>query len=101
MNPRKAAVDEFLQRLKDKFYNRIDGIYLFGSYVRGNYDEESDIDILIVGELTLDGVMDDVFEVLLKYGVLLNVIVELPGQFEKWKESSFHKAIFSEGIRVY
>ncbi|RMF50600.1 MAG: nucleotidyltransferase domain-containing protein [Bacteroidetes bacterium] len=36
------------QGLSDLYGERLKGVYLFGSYARGEADEESDIDVLIV-----------------------------------------------------
>ena len=92
---------EFLEYLQRNFGDRIRGVYLFGSYVRGDYTDESDVDVLIIGDLSLDDILDEVFSILMNYGVLLNVIIEKPEEFERWKETSFHRTVLSEGIRVY
>ncbi|ASJ08034.1 hypothetical protein A3L11_01855 [Thermococcus siculi] len=97
----KRAIEEFLGYLKEHFGERLYGVYLFGSYVRGDYTEESDVDILVVGDLTLDDILDEVFRILMDYGVLLNVIVEKPEEFERWKGTSFHRTVLSEGIKIY
>ncbi len=97
----EKGVREFLEYLQRNFGDMIRGIYLFGSYVRGDYTDESDVDVLIIGDLSLDDVLDEVFSILMKYGVLLNVIIEKPEEFERWKETSFHRTVLSEGIRVY
>ncbi len=48
----KDEIREILRRLKEglsAFYGeRLKGVYLFGSYSRGEADAESDIDVLIV-----------------------------------------------------
>jgi len=97
----KGAVEEFITYLKGHFGDRLRGVYLFGSYVRGEYTEESDIDVLVVGDLSLDDIIDEIFRILIEYGVLLNVIVEKPEEFERWKETSFHRTVLSEGVKVY
>ncbi|USS41069.1 nucleotidyltransferase domain-containing protein [Thermococcus aggregans] len=98
---REKALKEFIEKLKAQFPGRIEKIVLFGSYVRRDYDEESDIDVLIVGELSLDDILDLIFEIMLKYGVLINAITESKEEFERLKETSFHKIILSEGAVLY
>ncbi len=44
----QKAVDEFVKRTLGKYKDNIDSIILFGSVVRGETREESDIDILVV-----------------------------------------------------
>ena len=75
------AIKEFVQALKSKYRGRVRRIILFGSYARGDYTEESDIDILIVGDVDFDYVIDLCTKLLLKYGVVINAIIESEKQF--------------------
>jgi len=44
----RDVLAEFLSRLREKFDDQIAHVWLFGSKVRGDFDEESDVDLLIV-----------------------------------------------------
>ena len=44
----KLAVEEFSARLRDRFPREIEGIKLYGSKARGESNNESDVDVLIV-----------------------------------------------------
>lgn len=48
----KEAISAVLSELKEElsvlYGQRLKGVYLFGSYARGEADEESDIDVLVV-----------------------------------------------------
>jgi len=46
----KAALSEFVARLRERYADEIVLVMLFGSKVRGNFDEESDLDVLVVVE---------------------------------------------------
>lgn len=59
----KEAVEEFVRKLKEKFGSRIESIVVFGSYARGEWKEESDIDVLIIGDVKLDEIIDVTYEV--------------------------------------
>lgn len=98
---KKEALNEFLKILREKFKNRIKEVIVFGSYARGDYTEESDIDVLIVGDVSLDEIVDISVEILLKYGEVINAIVEKKEEFEAKKSFSFHKTVLKEGIRYY
>lgn len=39
---------EIEERIRDSFGEKVKKIVLFGSYARGDYNEESDIDILVI-----------------------------------------------------
>ena len=44
----KKALSELKQDLSQIYGDRLRGIYLFGSYARGDFDIDSDVDVLIV-----------------------------------------------------
>ena len=46
----KAALSEFVARLRERYADEIVLVTLFGSKVRGDFDEESDLDVLVVVE---------------------------------------------------
>ncbi|XRO75817.1 nucleotidyltransferase domain-containing protein [Methanocaldococcus sp. 28A] len=94
------ALSYFLKNLKKKFGNKIKKVILFGSYARGDYNEESDIDILIIGDVELDDIIDLVVDIMVKYGILINVIIKNENEFNKLKYSSFYSTILNEGIEI-
>ncbi|WP_324735516.1 nucleotidyltransferase domain-containing protein [Thermococcus sp. SY098] len=96
---KKKALEAFLEELRDKFGDRIEEIIVFGSYARGDYDEESDIDVLIVGNVLFDDVVDISTKVLLKYGELISPIVISPEEFRR-RNDSFIRTVKREGIKV-
>ncbi len=96
---KKKALKAFLEELRDKFGDKIEEIIVFGSYTRGDYDEESDIDVMIVGEVSLDEVVDISTEVLREYGELISPIVISPEEFRR-RDDSFIRTVKREGIKV-
>ena len=104
MNTRwKDALDEFIRKLKEKHGSRIDEIIIFGSYARGDAKEDSDVDVLIVGDVKLDEVIDISFPILLKYGVYISPIIMTKDYYEflKFEKTSLIRNIFREGVRLY
>ncbi|WP_297550558.1 nucleotidyltransferase domain-containing protein [Thermococcus sp.] len=100
MEKKAQALDEFLRVLRKRFDDSIEEVILFGSYARGDYDEESDIDLLIIGEVDFNELMDVVTDILLKYGELISPIVIKPEEFKRRKDS-FIKTVMSEGKPLY
>ncbi|WP_088853799.1 HEPN domain-containing protein [Thermococcus pacificus] len=94
------ALSEFLRTLRERFGDSIEEVILFGSYVRGDYDEESDIDVLIVGEVDFDELMEIVTDILLKHGELVSPIVIKPEEFKRRKDS-FIRTVLEEGKPLY
>lgn len=97
------VIDEFVRKLKGHFGNRIKSIILFGSHARGESNDESDIDILIVGDLMLDEVVDVAYPIFLKYGVYISPIVMSRDYFEmlKAERTGFIKNVLREGVVLY
>ncbi len=48
----KKAINEFLIKMKDILGNKIKRIILYGSYARGDYNPSSDVDIMILTNMT-------------------------------------------------
>ncbi|WP_245599235.1 nucleotidyltransferase domain-containing protein [Thermococcus nautili] len=94
------ALDEFIRRVEARFGDSVEEIILFGSRARGNHDEESDIDLLIVGDVDFDGLMEVVTNILLEYGELISPIVLKPEEFRK-RRDSFIRTVLSEGKVLY
>ncbi len=99
----ERALEELVLRLKERFGERIESIVLYGSYARGENRGESDIDILIIGDLKLDEVVDVVYPIILKYGVYISPIVMSRNYFEmlKVERSGFIENILREGVVLY
>ncbi len=75
----KAALFTYLRLLQEKYGNKIDQVLLFGSAARGESDEESDLDILIVLKNGNKKLKDEIsmasFDLILKNNVILSPIV--------------------------
>ncbi len=46
----RAALSEFVTKLREDYADEVMLVMLFGSKVRGDFDEESDLDVLVVVE---------------------------------------------------
>ena len=51
----KAALKQITEKVcasaKDVLGDKLEKVYLFGSYARGDYDNESDIDIMVLADI--------------------------------------------------
>ena len=54
----KNIIDEFIENVNKILENRIKRIVLYGSYARGDYNKSSDIDIMILTDLTFEEIED-------------------------------------------
>ena len=46
--PARLALEELKRGFKELYGERLEGIYLYGSYVRGDFTKESDVDVFLV-----------------------------------------------------
>lgn len=104
-NEQITALEEIKNKIKNKF--EIERIILYGSVVRKEMDEESDIDLLIITKKALQRevrhvITDIVFEVNLKYGTNYSTLVVDENSWEDGPYSilPIHEEIEKEGVVV-
>lgn len=71
-NKYQAIAGEFRHEILRKYGDKVDTIILFGSAARGEASKDSDIDILVVGEVTLDELVDVTIPLLLQHGKFIS-----------------------------
>mgnify|MGYP003180496779 CR=1 FL=1 len=83
---------KFSQQVKKLLGQKLDKVILYGSYARGDYNEHSDIDIMILTTLTA-------FDFQMDYGGDISVVVKNKDQFEYWLGAlPFYNNVKKEGI---
>jgi len=101
----KPVLNELAQLIRLHYGKRLKDIVLYGSYARGNFNENSDIDILVV----LDDVKSEMQEISalaeLKTDLLLQsdwYLSTNPVSVSKYEMSdfTFYKNVRNEGIRL-
>jgi len=98
---------EISRKLKERFGNSIVKIILFGSYARGDYGAESDIDLLVVvkGDSIVD-IEDDIRRIIYSFipvvGRLISVKIVGAEKYAKMKEinHSFIQSVEREGMVI-
>ena len=96
-------------KMKETFSEKLCSIVLFGSYARGDYNDESDIDVFVMVDMDKtelaayrDTVSDILFELNLEYDVLLSVKLQDKATFEKWENDlPFFMNVKNEGVLLY
>ena len=103
---REKALKEFIQTIKTKHGAKIDRIILFGSYARGDYRKESDIDVLVIwkGDEVegWNSLEREAVEVLFKYSFFISLKIISPDEYSAMKEMDFPfiRNISAEGVVV-
>ncbi len=99
----KRIVEELIQELDSRFGNSIQSVILFGSYARGEDKRESDIDVLIVGDISLDEVLQVTYPIFLKHRIYISPVVMDENHFEmlKIENSGFIENVLKDGVVLY
>lgn len=103
----KAALSEFVARLREKYADQVVLVTLFGSKVRGDFDEESDLDVLVVvkdGDWRLrDEVALTAFEPMLEYDVVITpLVIDLEHyQWLRQYRAPLYRNIRAEGLDLW
>lgn len=100
--------EETYQAVNGVFGDKLEDVLLYGSYARGDYDEESDIDVMVLVKLTKKElseyrrkISDISSDLDLRYGVLLSIKLQDVETFQRYADSlPFFQNVVKEGIRL-
>ncbi len=96
----KKIVFEFIEELKRNNIP-VDTVFLFGSYAKGNYTQDSDIDLLIVSPIFEGDIIEDrkkIRKYILKISSYLEIIPCSSEEFKK--KNPFIEEIIRNGLKV-
>ena len=87
---------------------KLDSLILFGSYARGDFDDESDIDIMILADIDSAEVnaytrkiYDLLYETRLDTDCVLSLCIVPKERFHRFKETvPFYRNVEREGVKI-
>ncbi len=102
----KRILDSVCDYARAEFGSSLDSVILYGSYARGDYDDESDIDIMIIADISSDEMKlwtkkfsDYSLDMDLKYDIVLSLVLQDKKTYDKYKTTyPFFKNIEKEGV---
>ena len=106
----KNMLDEIINRIvdfsKETFGDKFESVILYGSYARGDYDDESDIDIMIMVDMSREELtkyrrmFSEFFsELNVENNVFLTSKLQSIPYFNEWKSAMpFYQNVIREGI---
>ena len=105
----KQLLEELQKELKLLLKDKLNKIILYGSYANKTFDKESDVDIMVLTNLSdeeIKKVYEDVDELSsklsLKYEVLISILVKSAEKFYNYSDIlPFYKNVLIEGVAVY
>ncbi len=108
MCTQKQAVrilEEVYQQCSERFPCAIKEAYLYGSYARGDYNEDSDVDILLTVDANDVSVLRKIVAAVssnlsLEHDITISVSLKSAEQFHRYSRTlPFYQDVLREGIR--
>lgn len=102
-------IERYVREVSGIYGSHLKKIILYGSYARGDFREDSDIDIMILVDLDDSEIKaagrklsDVTFDINFDFDVLIMPIVQNAAFFERWVGAyPFFNQINNEGIELY
>lgn len=102
-------IDNYVKDVQNIYGSHLKQIILYGSYARGDFNKDSDIDIMLLVDLS-DEHVNDFSDTLSEIGFVYNInsdvwimpVVKNIEQFNYWKNVyPFYSNISKEGVLLY
>lgn len=99
-------IQKFIDEIKKILGERLKKVILYGSYARGDYNKKSDVDIMILTDLSFeeiedyrDKISDIAYDIELNTGIVLSPVIK---NIEKYNSRinfvPFYKNVEKEGV---
>ena len=103
---KREIIVSFARKVRRILGKNLKQVILYGSYARGDYTEDSDIDIMVLTTLTdkeieqiETEIYDLAFDYLMDYGVDISVVIKNEEQFNYWLGAlPFYDNVRKEGM---
>ena len=104
----RQSIYLFLQQIKVILEQNLSKVIIYGSYARGDYHANSDVDIMILVDLSNEEIkgienkiFDIAFDIEMNTGVDISPILKNRMEYEYWMDVlPFYKNIKEEGIII-
>lgn len=102
------SLGQFVQEMKKIFGQYLSKVIVYGSYVRGDNRENSDVDVMVLVKMPEDEikrientVYDTAFEIEMNTGIDISPIIKNEAHYEYWLDTlPFYRNIRNEGVLV-
>ncbi len=103
-----SITQKVAEKAKERLGDKLEAVVLYGSYARGDYDDESDIDIMVRVICTRDHLenyrhflSDVASELSLEYNVIVSVSVVDTETFHRYRHHlPYFENVEREGIKI-
>jgi predicted nucleotidyltransferase len=98
----RAALTTLVERLRERYGDNLLRVVLFGSKARGDFDDESDLDVLIVARMPegdyrrhWNEIVDLTWDIELAFGIVTSLIVKSEGDYATMRK---HRLLLARNI---
>ncbi len=105
----KSALQDFVQQAEAIYKDHVKQIILYGSYARGDFREDSDVDIMLLVDLSPEEMLEyrkilsnKVFDINLEYDTLIVPVTVNAEHFREWLPVyPFYQNVIREGVELF
>ena len=98
----------FTRQLKSILGKNLSKVIVYGSYARGDYRENSDVDVMVLVKLSeseikkiLPEIYDMAYDIELENNIHISVVMKNEEQFKYWEETlPFYRNVSREGVEI-
>lgn len=104
----KKIVYEYAKDIQQLLGKDLSKIVMYGSYARGDFTENSDVDLMILVEtpeeelrILAERVSDRAFDYLMKYGITISPVIKNEEHFNYWADNlPYYRNVRDEGVII-
>lgn len=101
-------LDHIAEETKKLFGEKLDSVILYGSYARGDFNDESDIDIMIIADIPMDEsygftrlLHQNLSHVEIDNDCVISFSIVENEKFRRFREAlPFYRNVYREGIKI-
>lgn len=98
----------FARQIKKLLGAKLSRIIVYGSYARGDFHEDSDVDVMILVKLSeteikqvASAIYNMAYDIELEKGIHISVVIKNEEQFEYWVDTlPFYRNVSKEGVEI-
>lgn len=98
----------FSLQLRNLLENDLSKVILYGSYARGDFQENSDVDVMVLVKISPEeiekieeSIFDLAFDIEMEHGIHISPIIKNEEQFEYWVDVlPFYRNVRNEGVEL-
>ncbi len=104
----RSIVYGFSVQLRNLLKNDLSKIILYGSYARGDFQQDSDVDVMILVNLPVkeiekveEAIFELAYDIEMEHGIHISPIIKNEQQFEYWVDAlPFYRNVKKEGVEI-